>query len=120
MAKGGVNGCVGRTSGRNRGRSTSAISLSHAAPTAAFSAGDGLLPARPPTYIHTRFATAAPRLAPVLLPAPPARCQPRLPAFGFDHQFRIAVLALEKGADAVRHAAQGAERVGFRLRSLWH
>jgi hypothetical protein len=46
--------------GRNRGRSTSAISLSQAAVIAAFSAGGGLLPPRPPTFIQTRFATAAP------------------------------------------------------------
>jgi hypothetical protein len=48
---------------------------------------------RPPKFIQTRFATAAPQLAPVLLPAPPARCQPLLPDLCFDHQFRIAVLA---------------------------
>lgn len=75
-------------------RGCSAISLSQAAVIAAFSAGDGLLPARPPTYIQARFATAAPRLHPALL----ARCQTLLAAPGFDHRFRIAALAHETAA----------------------
>src|SRR3712207_1442638 len=91
-------GCgTGRTSGRNRGCSTSAISLSQAAVIAAFSVGDGLLPARPPTYVQTPLATTAPPVTPMLLADPsgrfqPLRGRPTPGETGFDHHFGIAVL----------------------------
>src|SRR5215210_6162188 len=99
MATGWLPVAEGRTSGRNRGRSTSAISLSQAAVIAAFSAGGGLLPARPPTYVQTPPATAAPPVAPDAS-SRPFRPQSATPGeTGFDHQFGIAVLGRADAAD---------------------
>ena len=53
------------------------MSLSQAAVTAAFSAGGGLLPARPPTYTQTPLAMVAPCAPWMFYPSVPAATQSR-------------------------------------------